>query len=59
MKIILENYLFEMLKFKKIIREGKIQRLVETWKPLALGESTFIFLIILWNIYVIAPFWQF
>ncbi len=27
------NYLFEMLKFKEIMQEGKIQNLVETLNP--------------------------
>jgi len=31
--------MFEMLKFNQIIREGKIQRLVEASKPIALGQS--------------------
>ncbi len=29
------NYLIEMLKFKKITREGKLQKLVEIWELLA------------------------
>ncbi len=33
------NYLFEMLKFNEIIREGKIQRLVKSLEPLALSQS--------------------
>jgi hypothetical protein len=31
--------MFEMLNFNKIIREGKIQRLAEASKPIALGQS--------------------
>jgi hypothetical protein len=30
------NYMFEMLKFNQIIREGKVQRLVEALEPIAL-----------------------
>jgi hypothetical protein len=31
------NYLFEMSKFKEIIRERKMQKLMETQELLALG----------------------
>ncbi len=34
------NYQFEVPKFKKIARDGKIQRQVETREPLPLGQST-------------------
>jgi hypothetical protein len=34
------NYPFEMSKFKKIISEGKIQKLVEIQEPLASGPAT-------------------
>ncbi len=37
--IFFKNYLFEMLKFKKITREGKTQKNVKTHELLALGQS--------------------
>jgi hypothetical protein len=37
--LILKNYLLEMLKFKEITRERKIQKLMKTHELLASGES--------------------